>query len=367
VSPNQNSIVETFINAQLERLPGRVEVLFGYPSHARDEAGTSFIPTWARALKFGVRKVLGPGLLACIDDFYFGRYLQRRRIAVVLAEYGPTGAYVFELCRRHSVPLVTQFFGYDAYDEPTLTSHRAAYARLLAEEAATIAVSRPMTDRLYALGARPGSVRWIPCGADPDRFAGERTEPERPTFLAAGRFVEKKAPNLTLLAFSRVLEEIPDARLQMVGAGPLLEECRRLAVDLGIDDCVEFLGFRPHAELADLMLRATAFVQHSVTAPSGDSEGTPVAILEASAAGLPIVATRHGGIPDVVVDGITGYLVDEGDVGAMADRMRQLAEDPGLATRLGEQARMHVSRNFSQAVTLGQVSQVLQSVMLGRT
>ena len=128
----------------------------------------------------------------------------------------------------------------------------------------------------------------------------------------------------------------------MIGGGPLFERCVELADDLGVSGSVEFPGFLPHEELAAVQRSARAFVQHSMEAPSGDSEGMPVAILEAAASGLPVVATRHAGIPDAVIDGVTGFLVDEGDVAAMSARMIQLAIDPALAAEFGVRARSHI-------------------------
>jgi glycosyltransferase involved in cell wall biosynthesis len=94
--------------------------------------------------------------------------------------------------------------------------------------------------------------------------------------------------------------------------------------------------------------RGLAFVQHSVRAPSGDSEGTPVAILEAAASGLPVVSTRHAGIPEAVLDEVSGLLVEEGNVSAMADAMCRLLDTPGLAVRMGEAGRKHMQINFEQ-------------------
>jgi glycosyltransferase involved in cell wall biosynthesis len=95
------------------------------------------------------------------------------------------------------------------------------------------------------------------------------------------------------------------------------------------------------------MAEALAFVQHSVTAPNGDMEGTPVAVLEAGAAGLPVIATRHAGIPDVVIEGETGLLVDEHDVEGMAAMMIRLAEMPETAMEMGSAARKRVREHFS--------------------
>jgi colanic acid/amylovoran biosynthesis glycosyltransferase len=95
------------------------------------------------------------------------------------------------------------------------------------------------------------------------------------------------------------------------------------------------------------MQSSRAFVQHSVTTQDGDSEGTPVAVLEAGASGLPVVATRHAGIKDAVVDRKTGLLIDEGDIEGMAGQMIRLAQDPHLAADLGQAGRRWISAEYS--------------------
>ena len=108
-----------------------------------------------------------------------------------------------------------------------------------------------------------------------------------------------------------------------------------------------------------LMESARAFVQHSVEAPSGDAEGTPVAVLEAGASGLPVVATRHAGIPDVVIEGKTGLLVEEHDVAGMADAMLRLIDDPPLAANLGAAARDHVRAHFSMERSIDRLWRII--------
>jgi glycosyltransferase involved in cell wall biosynthesis len=109
------------------------------------------------------------------------------------------------------------------------------------------------------------------------------------------------------------------------------------------------------------MRGAQAFVQHSVVAPDGDSEGTPVSVIEAGACGLPVVATRHGGIPDVVIDGETGLLVDEGDVAGMAERMQRLLKEPHTAGLLGKRAREHIQSHYSHTDSIEKLSRLLNS------
>jgi glycosyltransferase involved in cell wall biosynthesis len=129
---------------------------------------------------------------------------------------------------------------------------------------------------------------------------------------------------------------------------------------LGIEKSVTFLGAQPHQVVMSEMQLGRCFVQHSVVASDGDSEGTPVAILEAGASGLPVISTHHAGIPDVVVQGETGLLVEEYDVDAMASEMLRIAVDPELAGCLGRMARKHVQENFSMERRIGRLWSIIQ-------
>jgi glycosyltransferase involved in cell wall biosynthesis len=173
--------------------------------------------------------------------------------------------------------------------------------------------------------------------------------------------VEKKAPQHTIAAFAEVVRLRPDARLRMIGDGPLLAECRALATALGVAEAVEFLGVQPPEAVQREMRGARGFVQHSVEASNGDREGTPVGVLEAGASALPVIATRHGGIPEVVVDGETGLLVDEHDVSGMARHMLTLAASPDLAGRMGQLARARVERCFSLAGSLERLWSIIEA------
>ena len=234
---------------------------------------------------------------------------------------------------------------------------------MFAKAARIIAVSRTMERTLRGLGASDETIRYNPCGIDCETFGGASPAGAPPVFLAVGRLTPKKAPHLTIQAFAQVLRDHPDATLRMIGDGEVQDECKTLVQSLGIGDKVTFLGAQPHQVVWDEMKRARCFVQHSVVAPSGDSEGTPVAILEAGASGLPVVSTRHAGIPDVVIENTTGFLVDEGDVDAMAEHMRQMAANPELAGRIGEAARKHVAANFSMEKHIHRLNSILEEAI----
>lgn len=287
--------------------------------------------------------------------------LRRTRADAVLAQYAPTAVRVLDACLAERLPLVVHFHGYDASRREVLEKYRDRYTRLLEHAAGIVVVSRQMEQRVIEMGANPKKIYYSPCGVDCTLFEASSPDLAPPTFVSVGRFVEKKAPHLTLLAFARVFEEHPQARLRMIGDGHLLDVCRDLARALGIADAVAFLGAQPHEVVREEMSNARAFVQHSVEAFDGDTEGTPVAVLEASASGLPVVATRHAGIADVVVEEETGLLADEHDFCAMATHMRQMVEDPNKAACLGRSGRQHVLMQYSLQRSMERLGSALEA------
>ncbi len=365
ITPNRDAYSETFIHAHTQRIPGNLRVLYGISPICKED-GHPLVSKHPAARLFAAvtRRVLRePGDYA--QRRALTRFLVTNRINAVLAEYGPTGVAVLDACSRARVPLVVHFHGFDAYHRSTLETYGQAYPRLFESAAAIIAVSRDMERALVSLGALRERLFYNPYGVDTSFFTGGDPAAAGPVFVAVGRFVEKKAPHLVVLAFAEVRKACPDARLIMVGDGPLWGVTRHLARALEVADAIEFLGPRPHSEVAAIMRQARAFVQHSVVASDGDTEGTPVAILEAGATGLPVVATRHGGIPDVVLSGKTGFLVDEEDVRTMAEDMILLAKDPLLADRLGCAARMRIASEYSMEKGIRGLLHLLEAAARG--
>lgn len=271
--------------------------------------------------------------------------LREHRIQVVLAEYGTCADALAESCAKAGVALVAHFHGFDAHNSSALRD-TGRYERLFKSVHALVVVSRGMEQQLLDLGAPRDKVIYSSYGIDVDRFVAGRADLAAPHFLAVGRFVEKKAPHLTLSAFEQALQQVPEVRLTMVGHGPLWESCAQRVRVGPLAGRVHLVGVRDHAEVAALMRTARAFVQHSVEALSGDREGTPLAVLEAMASALPVIATRHAGINDVVAHEQHGLLCDEFDTNTMADHIVRLAKDPELAARLGAAGRAQAESSF---------------------
>ena len=363
LAPTRRARTETFVRANLARLPFAVEPCFG------DE-----IP-WREPLKalYGLAVLtskvctrLGWLRLATVPSSMVAMLLVRRhRPDVVMVEFGFHAVRVMELART-GVPLAVHFRGADASAERYLKRLEQRYRRLFQLTSAVIVKNRTMRDRLIALGAQPAQLLISPSGADEQRFQGATPASTPPRFLAVGRFVAKKGPLDTLEAFAamrRLTRHASACRLVMVGDGPLLAVVQERACQLGLEQSVAFPGVLSPDAVADEMRRARVFVQHSRIAEDGDEEGCPVSVMEAQLCGLPVVATRHGGIPDVVVDQQTGRLVEEGDRRAMAEAMALLADRPDLAGAWGAAGQRRARSRFTVAHHVEQITALLNGLV----
>lgn len=276
----------------------------------------------------------------------FGKALSKNNVKCVLAEYGTTAGLIVEECKRRNIPIIAHFHGYDASVYSVLKDNQDRYRTLFENAAYIIVVSKAMKRKLLEIGAPREKVVYNVYGPS-NEFFDIQSSKESKKLIAIGRFVEKKAPHLTILAFRIVLEEHPDAELCMVGDGPLFRICKELVEHLGLSDKVSFKGVCDKGEIISLIKESSVFVQHSVIAEDGNSEGTPLSVLESMAAGLPIVSTKHAGIPDVVEDGKSGFLVEEGDIAGMAESLIILLDSQELRVEMGEAARERCRRNFS--------------------
>ena len=367
VSPQENAYSQTFVRAHKEHLPATIKSLYAtdYENFSDDNG-----PLVGPELPGRLGRALLRRSLKLDREFFQQRalanFLAGNRVDAVLAEFGPTATLVMDACEKMNVPLITHFHGFDAYRQRTLETFGRRYGELFEISAAIVAVSRDMQSQLVKLGAPADKVHYNSCGVEPTVFRGADPMHSPPTFVAVGRFVNKKAPHLTLLAFKATLENCPDARLLMIGDGPLWEACRQMTSSLGLSGAVELQGVRSQTEVATAMQQARAFVQHSITTHDGDSEGTPVAVLEAGASGLPVVSTQHAGIKDAVIHEKTGFLVEEGDIRRMAEHMTRLARDPQLASDLGKAGRDWVSSEYSMEKSINKLWSIIEATITSR-
>lgn len=357
--PNPWSASETFIRDQVEQLHAEWQLTGGWYPYQVVGNGTIGGLFSVELVRRGLRAI-SANLYERAYDRHLEHWLRRHRPEVVLAQYGLTGARMIAAALRAGVPLVVHFHGFDASDYSVLEGEAARYQRLFTDAKAIVVVSRVMAEMLIGMGAPPEKLWVNSCGVDLERFTPIEAGTNPPVLVSTIRLAPKKDPLLMLEAFAQVVQQVPEARLEVIGDGPLRAEVEAKIQSLGLGDSVRLWGAVPSAVVAEVLRGARAYVQHSRRAPNGDMEGLPVALLEAAATGLPIVSTHHAGIPEIVVESQTGALVNEGDANGMIAPLVQLLRDPALATRWGQAGRKHVAQHFDQRQQIARLASILQ-------
>jgi colanic acid/amylovoran biosynthesis glycosyltransferase len=208
-----------------------------------------------------------------------------------------------------------------------------------------------LRNRAVKLGCPEDKISIMKSAIDCKRFVFlERRKPESgPTRIVfVGRLVEKKGVEYAIQAIEILKNRGYQAKLLIVGDGPLKQNLRNLCRDLAIENHVEFLGAKNHDEIVEILNTAHLFTAPSVTSRTSDQEGIPNVLKEAMAMGLPVVSTYHGGIPELVKDGISGFLVAERDFHALADRLGYLIDHPEKWLEMGRAGRQFVEKNYDK-------------------
>jgi colanic acid/amylovoran biosynthesis glycosyltransferase len=282
---------------------------------------------------------------------------------IIHAHFAAYPAYwASKFSRALGIPFVITTHAYDIYVNPNVENLKEKFGNA-AKVIATTAYNKDYLLKL--LGAEYASnIEVIKYGIDLSRFSlNEKTPAGKVKILYTGRLVEKKGPAYAIEAFNKLTAEFPDAELRMIGDGPLKDKIIELINKLDLNDKVALLGALPQSMVLKEMASADIFFLPSLTAENGDREGSPVSVLEAEATGLPVVSTIHTGIPEIVIDGQTGFLVPEKDTAAMAERLKQLILDPELRVKMGKAGRAHVETHYDRKNEIDNLENLFENLL----
>ncbi len=265
--------------------------------------------------------------------------------------FGHIAMLLRPLIRQWQKPSLVSFHGADVLVDMQKPAYRRATEEMLSLVRRVLVRSDSLRQAVIDLGCAPEKIEiqraGIPLADFPFRERGIPGD-GRWRLLQAGRLIEKKGLKTTLRAFARFQKEFPAARLTIAGEGPQLEELQSLARELQIDGAVDFVGFVSQEELRELLYSSHIFLHPSETGRDGNQEGVPNSMLEAMASGLPVFATRHGGIPEVVENNVSGILANERDHRTLGDALIETAKSPDRLRAMGHVASESVAKNFNQ-------------------
>lgn len=363
-SPNENAYSESFIQAHKKI---NANIFFYYdgflPTQLEGKGVISYNRNSVKEPLKLINRLLNPCLMfnarkLSLKKRMLAYSLKTNKIDYVLAEYGTCAIEVMDICEILNIPLIVHYHGYDISRYSILEKNAESYKKLFHISYKIIAVSRLMERRLIDLGCPSNKIVYNPCGPC-DSFYEVTPKYNSNQIIAVGRFVDKKAPYYLILAFNEVLKKVPTAKLRLIGTGPLYETCRNLIKFLGIGSSIDLLGIVDHKDIINYYRESSVFVQSSITALDGDQEGTPVSVMEASLAGLPVVSTIHAGIPDVIKNGVTGLLLEEHDIHGFALAITSLLQDKQYCEILGNAGKSYIYSNYRLSLSIEKINALI--------
>ena len=268
--------------------------------------------------------------------------------SLIHSHFGQMGSACVKLKNMRKVPLITSFYGYDAGINSGLEK---SYIELFDNVDLLLVLSNHMKNSLIKLGAPSGKIEIHHLGVDVERFSPIDKYEKFPefTYLYVGRLDSGKGIQDSIKAFSRVVKSHPNSRFVIIGSGHYEKDLRKLIYSLNVEDKVSILdnfnSSNPRGQILEYMQKSHVFLFTSIKIP-GHEDGTPVVLMEAQACKVPCIVTSNYGIPEVVLDEKTGFVLDEGQIDEIANSMVNLQDNEGLREELGENARLHIIENY---------------------
>jgi glycosyltransferase involved in cell wall biosynthesis len=282
---------------------------------------------------------------------FFAKIISNNNVKLIHAHFGPSGIEILPIAKDLGIPLVVSFHGYDGSILLKYEDYKENLKRIF-EYSHVIVPSHYMLNELNEKIGKVLKYSIINYGIPLDDFEyvprvsvkKKVDSDEEITFLQVSNFVEKKGHFYTVSAFKELLKFYPNVKLVLVGDGYLKGKIEELVNRMGLDNKVIFPGAVNHKRVNNFMKKADVFLHHSITSSEGDKEGIPNVIMEAMATGLPCISTIHAGIPELIKDGINGFLVEERDVESYIQKMIKLVSSP---SNFSNKARSTVESDFN--------------------
>ena len=270
----------------------------------------------------------------------------------VHAHFGTNGALVSATAKKAGVPLIVTLHGVDVgillnpHIPVDYLFYKRTYKRMFDTAQLLLPASQELADCLVQLGAPESKIHVHRLGVDTSAFTPFR-RPERPAqFLMIGRQVEKKGFEYGIRAFAKIAGKHKDSTLTLIGKGPLQEQLQSLAAELGIANKVIFKGSVAAQLMPELLANYDVLVAPCIVAKNNDRDSGLIVLKEAGASAMASIGTYCGGLPEIIDDGRTGYLVGQRDIDKLAESMDALASDYNLRTQMGIAARAKMEAEY---------------------
>lgn len=274
-------------------------------------------------------------------------FVKKNNISILHAHHGQLGILLLPFKEKTNLPLVTSIRGRDA----TLADQPVAYLenmRLLFEQGEQFyPVCQYLANRIIDWGCPPEKIKVLYGGVDLNKYTYRAPKTsDTQHILSVGRLVEKKGHHILMQAFSKIRDKFPKATLTIIGKGEMQDYLTSLATQLNLGDSFRLLNHLPKDMVRAYMAGADLFCAASLEASNGDVEGIPNTLKEAMATGVPVLSTYHAGIPELVEHGRNGVLVQENNIGQLAEGLEFMLTNTHLWPGLVYNARQKIEQAF---------------------
>jgi colanic acid/amylovoran biosynthesis glycosyltransferase len=286
---------------------------------------------------------------------------------IIHCQFGTLGpaALMFRQAGLLQGKLVTIFRGID------ISSHvqeqgEDVYEELFAQGDFFLANCQFFRQKAVKLGCNPEKILVHGSGIDCSKFAFKpRYFPSdgRVRIATTGRLVEKKGIQYGIRAIAQLAQTHPNIEFNIIGDGPLKTKLEKLIQELKLDGLVKLLGWKNQPEIVEILQQCHIFIAPSVTAADGNQDAPVNTLKEAMAMGLPVISTYHGGIPELVEDGVSGFLVPERDAGAIAQKLSYLIEHPEIWPEMGQAGRGRVEQKYDMEKLNDELVEIYQQLL----
>ncbi|MCW0342916.1 D-inositol-3-phosphate glycosyltransferase [Pantoea ananatis] len=259
----------------------------------------------------------------------------------------------------------TVFHGADISRRHILDEHKQDYRNLFQQSELMLPISHLWQNKLIEMGCPPEKIHVTRMGIEPEKFNFQPRDafhtPLR--IVSVARLTEKKGLDVAVKASAILKQRGGRFQYTIIGNGDQDRMMRDFIAREEMDDCVTMPGFKPQEEIRQALNQADIFLLPSKTAADGDMEGIPVALMEAMAVGLPVVSTFHSGIPELIENDVSGWLVKEDDAEALADTLLKLSEGAVDVAPVVAAARQKVETEFNQHIAYRELAQILEQMV----
>jgi len=286
---------------------------------------------------------------------------------IILCQFGYRGAEFIKLKNKYNLKakIVTCFRGCDLTQH--LQKDPEKYNALSQEGDYFLPVCDYFQQKLIDLGCTPEKVMVLPSTIDCNKFQFHPLafdpDPTKPIQITTvSRLIEKKGLEYAIQAIAELIEKYPNIHYSIVGFGPLKDDLETLIRSLGIEHNVTLEGRINETQIIEFLKKTHLFVLPSVTAENNDQEGIPNALKEAMACGKPVISTYHAGIPELIEDGVSGFLVPEKDSAAIAKKIEYLLQNPDLWRPMGVAGRKKIKTAYEKKLINKKLIDILLSL-----